>query len=146
MKRIITVLALGTIVALSGCDKSTTGGPGVNLPESEQSTIGLTEDTFSLNTPMLSTKLAQGGTANVTIGIKRGKNIDQDVTLSFNELPAGVTIDPMNPVIKHGDSDAKITVTATADAALGDFLVKVKGHPATGPDATSELKITVGEA
>jgi len=146
MKKVITILALGTIIALSGCDKGTTGGPGVNLPDKDQATIGLTEDTFSLNTPMLSTKLAQGESTNVTIGIKRGRNIDQDVKLSFNELPAGVTINPTNPVIKHGDPDAKMTVTATADAALGDFSVKVMGHPGTGPDATTELKITVGEA
>lgn len=146
MKNIIAILFLGSIVALSGCDKSTPGGPGVNLLQTKDASIGLEDDTFSLDTPTLSTKLAQGESANVTIGIKRGKNIDQDVTLSFMELPSGMSIDPMNPVIKHGDSDAKMTVTATGDAALGDFLVKVMGHPGTGPDATTELKITVGEA
>ena len=94
----------------------------------------------------MSTKLAQGEAKALSIGITRGKNIDQDVTLNFNELPKGVTIDPANPVIKHGDLDAKVTLNAAADAALGDFTVKVKGHPTTGPDASSDLKITVDKA
>jgi hypothetical protein len=28
---------------------------------------------------------------------------------------------------------------------LGDFTVKVTGHPTKGPDATNELKITVAK-
>lgn len=146
MKKTVFVLALAVIAGLTGCDKSTSGGPGVTKPESEQATIGLSEDTFSLDTPMLSTKLAQGETSAITIGIKRGENIDQDVTLSFNDLPSGVTVNPLAPVIMHGDMGANITVTAAADAALGDFSIKVVGHPKTGPDALTELKITVGEA
>lgn len=146
MKKIITVLVVGSIVALSGCDKSTPGGPGVNLLHTENASVGIEDDTFMLDAPALSTKLAQGEASDIRIGIKRGKNIDQDVTLSFIELPAGVTISPMNPVIKHGDSEAKMTVTAAADAALGDFSIKVMGSPKEGPDATSNLKITVGEA
>lgn len=146
MKKIITVLAIGTIATLSGCNKSTSGGPGVNMPESRQSNVGLSVETFSLDTPMLSTKIAQGETSNVTIGIDRGKDFDQDIALSFSELPTGVTIAPSNQVIMHGGSDAQISVTAAADAALGDFSVKIVGHPKTGPDATSDLKITVGKA
>ena len=145
MKRIITVLFLGALVAASGCDKSTSGGPGTSVPDSEQATVGLTDDTFSLDTPMMSTKLAQGEAVAVTIGIKRGKNIDQDVTLMFNDLPNGVSIDPMSPVILRSDMDAKVTVAAADDAALGDFTIKVMGHPTQGANATAELKITVDQ-
>ena len=145
MKHIIAVLLLGALVAAFGCNKSTSGGPGVSLPDSEQATLGQTDDTFSLDTPMMSTKLAQGEAKAVTIGIKRGKNIDQDVTLMFSDLPNGVTIDPMDPVIMRSDMDAKVTVNAADDAALGDFAVKVMGHPTKGPDATAELNITVDE-
>jgi len=143
MKHLIAVLMLGIVVGGAGCTKSTPGGPGASLPPAEQASVGQTADSFSLDMPMMSTKLAQGETKAFAIGIKRGKNIDQDVTLMFNDLPKGVSIDPANSVIKHGDMDAKMTLKATDDAALGDFTVKVMGHPATGPDATSDLKITV---
>jgi hypothetical protein len=144
MKHLIAFLMLGALVASTGCGaKDTSGGPGAALPPAKQATIGQTDDTFSLDTPMMSTSLAQGEAKAFTIAIKRGKNIDQDVTLNFSDLPKGVTIDPASPVIKHGDLDAKLTLNATGDAALGDFTVKVLGHPTTGPDATSDLKITV---
>lgn len=145
MRHIVSLLFVGALVAALGCNKNTSGGPGANLPPSEQATVGQTEDTFSLDTPMMSTKLAQGEAVPLTIGITRGKNIDQDVTLMFNDLPNGVTIDPMSPVIMRSDKDAKVTLEAADDAALGDFTVKVMGHPTEGPDATSDLKITVNE-
>lgn len=146
MNKLLAVLTLGTIIVLTGCNKSTSGGPGVDSPDSEQAMIGLTDDTFSLDTPTLSTKLAQGETSIVTIGIKRGANLDQNVTLSFNELPTGVAVNPSSPVIMRGETGADITVTAAADAALGDFSIEVMGIPKTGPTAITELKITVGEA
>jgi len=139
----VTALALAGFVLSLGCNKETAGGPGAALPPSEQSTVGHTADTFTLDTPMMSTKLIQGETKAFTIGIKRGKDTNQDVALAFNDLPKGVTMEPMSPSIKHGDQDVKLTVKAADDAALGDFTVKVVGHPTTGPDATSDLKITV---
>jgi uncharacterized membrane protein len=93
--------------------------------------------------PTLSTKLKKGESKVVNIAIDRGKNFDQDVTLRFDNLPQGVTIDPRSPMIKHGDKEATITVRAADDAAIGDFTINVTEHPATGIDATSELKITV---
>jgi hypothetical protein len=56
-----------------------------------------------------------------------------------------VTVDPASPVIMHSDKEAKITVKVADDAALGDFTVKVAGHPTSGADATSEFKITVAK-
>jgi hypothetical protein len=63
--------------------------------------------------------------------------------LELHNLPRGVTVDPAGPVIKHGDTDAKLTLKAGGDAALGDFTGKVKGHPRKGPDASNEFKISV---
>ena len=34
-------------------------------------------------------------------------------------------------------------VTAADEAALGDFTIKVTGHPTKGADASNEFKITV---
>jgi len=56
-----------------------------------------------------------------------------------------VTLDSANPLIKHGDTEAKVTLKAQSDASLGDFTIKVTGHPPTGADATNLLRITVAK-
>lgn len=101
------------------------------------------ENTFRLDAPNLSTSIKQGETKVVTIGITRSTNFDQDVTLRFEDLPKGITIDPAEPMIKHGEKEVKLSVTAAADAAVNDFSIKMIGHPATGKDATNDLKLTV---
>jgi hypothetical protein len=95
--------------------------------------------------PRLSTSLYQGETKEVAIGIERGKNFEGDVRFEFADGPEGVTVESSSPIIKHGDSAAKVTLNAAADASLGGFTVKVTGHPTEGPDSTSELKITVAK-
>jgi len=92
-----------------------------------------------------STKLNQGETKTVAIGISRGKNFSEDVSLKPGDLPKGVTLDLASALIKHGDADAKITLKAASDAALGDFTVKVTGHPTKGADAVAELKLSVAK-
>jgi hypothetical protein len=101
------------------------------------------EDTFRLDAPNLGVALKQGETKVVTIGISRSKDFDQDVTLTFKELPKGITIDPAEPMIKHGEKEVKLNVTAAADAALNTFSIKMIGHPVTGKDATNDFKLTV---
>ncbi len=134
------------LFAVVGCDQGTPGGQGVaTTPPHKAPAYGETENTFNLSVPRMSTTLRQGGTQDVSIGIERGKNFDDDVTLKFADGPEGVTLAAANPVIKHGDSEAKVTLKAEPDAALGDFTVKVTGHSAKGPDATNELKITVAK-
>lgn len=147
MKNVRIALLVGALAVLTGCNQHTTsGGPGASKLGSagtNKPLVGQGEETFSLKTPLLSTKIKQGETKTVNIDISRGKNFDQDVTLKLHDLPKGVTIDPASPVIKHGDKEAKLTVKAADDAALGDFTVKVTGHPAKGADAESEFKLTV---
>jgi hypothetical protein len=123
MKSLFASLLAAAVVALAGCNNhSTPGGPGASNP-SDKPVVGVADDSFVLNTPPLATKLKQGESKTASIGIKRGKNFDQDVALKFDNLPKGVTIDPAAPVIKHGDTEAKITVHAADDAAVGDFVV-----------------------
>jgi hypothetical protein len=105
--------------------------------------VGQKEGTFKLNPPMLTTTVHQGETKDVAIGIDRGTNFDGDVTLNFSQEPKGVTVDAPNPVIKAGDKEVKAMVKAAPDAAVGDFTIKVTGHPAAGPDAVGEFRIAV---
>jgi uncharacterized membrane protein len=146
----LVAVALAALVAFAGCNKGTPGGPGVDKDKDTKSKleraedkIRQPEDTFTLSVPTFSTKLKQGESKEVTIGIKRGKNFGQDVTLKLSGLPDGVSVEPSEPVIKKGDKDVKLTFKAADDAALGDFTVKVTGHPEEGGDATNEVKLTV---
>jgi hypothetical protein len=162
------------LIAAAGCNNaSTPGGPGVaNNDRSAKTTdpttppvvnretsarpasdstvtnrpnYGEAERTFEVSTPVLSTRVVQGETKAIAIGISRGKNFDEDVTLRLTEIPKGVTFDPPAPRIMHGDKDCKVNVQVAEDAALGDFTVNVSGHPEKGADATTTLKLTVVE-
>lgn len=145
MKKLLTAAVLALPLAI-GCDNQTTpGGPGTTHPTTKAPMVGQAEDTFKLSAPTLSTHVTQGETKTATIGINRGKNFDQDVTLKFGELPKGVTVTPTPVVIKHGDKDVQVTIAAAADAAVGDFTVPLTGTPNKGAVGTSEMKITVAK-
>ena len=92
-----------------------------------------------------STSLKQGEAKTVSVGIKRDKSFDQDVALTFSDMPKGVTLEPDAPVIKHGDTEAQITLTGADDASLGKFAIKVTGHPAKGAEASNEFKLVVAK-
>jgi hypothetical protein len=88
--------------------------------------------------------LTQGQEKDVTIGITRGKNFDQDVTLEFEGLPKGVTAEK-NAVLKKGDEATTVKMKAAADAALGKHDVTVVGKPKTGDSAEAKFTLTVKE-
>ena len=141
------VLAL---IGLQGCNEGTPGGPGVTTGPGKESitekpVFGPADDTFNLTVPTMSTKLVQGGTTDATVGISRGTNFDGDVTLEITTLPEGVTVESSSPLIKHGDTDVKLSFKAVDTAALGDFTIKITGHPGKGADATTELKLNVAK-
>jgi uncharacterized membrane protein len=147
MKKPLVLMAGLLVSCVVGCNDQNShnqGGPGVTHPTtSKMPTLGQKEDTFSLSMPTFSTKITQGESKTATIGIKRGKNFDQDVTLKFGDLPKGVTITPASPVIKHSDTEEKVTIAAAPDAAVGDFTISTKADPSHGAEATTEIKITV---
>jgi len=130
-------------VGLIGCGRSggTAGGPGAVAPDSKPPIIGQADDTFNLTTSSVS--LQQGDAAQGTIGIKRGTNFAQDVAISFADLPKGVSVDPVSPIMKSADTESKFTLKATDEVAPGEFMVKVVGHPGKGGDAANLFKLTV---
>jgi len=150
MKSLFNVLAIAVFAIAVGCNSGTPGGPGADKKdkskmEKVEDKVRLAEDTFSLSVPTFSTKLKQGEEQELVIGIKRGKNFDEDVVLVFDDLPQGVTVDPASPTIKHGDEKAKVMLKAKDDAALGDHGIKLKGKPSKGKEATNEVKVTVSK-
>ena len=140
MKSSFAGLAVMTLAALSGCSQGTPGGPGTT---GKSPTYGQADDTFNLSVPVLSSKVQQGEQTEATVGIKRAEKFDEDVVLTFADVPQGVTIELASPVIKHGDTDAKITFKAGDEAPVGNFKVKVTGHPTHGGDAQIEFKLTI---
>lgn len=144
MSKSLAGFLIAAVIAVLGCDqgKKTAGGPGATTPEGKPPMFGQADDTFNLSVGSQSMK--QGDAKEVTVGIKRGTNFDQDVGLRFVDLPAGVTVTPEGPALKHGDGEAKVTLKAADTAAPGDYTVKVMGKPAKGGDATAEFKLTVG--
>jgi uncharacterized membrane protein len=145
MKSLFAGLTVTALVLMTGCTEGTRGGPGATEVTANKPIVGQTDNTFSLDVPQMSTKLKQGETKELAIDVARGKNFSEDVELRFSGVPKGVTVDPASPVIMHSDKEAKITVKVADDAALGDFTVKVTGHPTSGADATNEFKMTVAK-
>lgn len=129
------LLALAAVVGCGG-----TSHPGMT---DEPPIVGLADDAYHLRVPVMSSALQQGRIADAIVGIQRGKSFDEEVALKFTELPRGVTIDPASPVIKRGETLAKVVFHATGDAPLGPYQVKVLGHPTKGLDAKAEMKLTV---
>ena len=142
MKRTFAV-GIMTLATAIGCTQGTPGGPGMTDTTTKKPVYGQADDTFNLSVPSLSSTLQQGAAAETTIGIKRAKNFDNDVALTFADVPKGVTFAPASPMIKHGDTDAKIMFTAGDETPLGTFPIKVTGHPTKGGDAQVEFKLTV---
>jgi uncharacterized membrane protein len=139
-----STLAAICAAGVIGCGTGTPGGPGAtNTGTGRTPSITTADDSFKLSTPTLSTHIKQGESKVVTIGIRRGKNFGQDVSLKLDGLPNGVTADPASPSIKAGEEEAKVTFKAAEDAALGDFTIKVTGHPKTGSDASDDFKLVV---
>jgi hypothetical protein len=102
-------------------------------------------DSFTISVPGAATSLVQGNSKSVEISIDRQKSFDEDVTLKLDELPTGVTAEPSEPVIKRGESMARMVLTATEEASLGNFTVKVTGVPTQGNEATSLLRLDVAQ-
>jgi hypothetical protein len=143
MKILVTILLLAAPLVLVGCDRGIPGGPGASNPANGKPVVGQADETFTLSVPTMSTSIKQGETKTVTIAIKRGRNFDEDVALKFTDIPKGLTLDPVAPTIKHGDTEAKINLKAANDAALGDFTIQVSGHPTKGPDASNNFRVTI---
>lgn len=141
MKLLLAGFTLASLAAV-GCGKDgTAGGPGATDPSTKAPLYGQADNTFTLTTASVTVK--QAGAEGSVIGIKRGTNFSQDVTLAFADLPPGITATPGAPVIKKSESEVKFRLTAGENAAPGTYTVAVTGHPVSGGDATNQFQLTV---
>jgi len=157
MKRSQFALVAMALIGAIGCNESTKGGPGVSQSPStpqnqtvnkpvvnEKPVVNDSRETFKLRMPVGSTSEKQGESKFATIAISRGSDFDDDVQLTFTNVPTGVTLDPMNPTIARSDKEVKINITAADDAPIGDFTINVSAHPMkSGADAMGEFKVSI---
>lgn len=143
MKKLLVGVVAAAVVAFTGCSGSSSssggktsnaGGPG--------SVVKTPEGTFELDTPSALT-VKQGDDRGISIGIKKGKNVDVDVALTFKDPPKGISFDPEKSTIKHGEGKVDVKMKVAADAATGAFDINVTGHPDKGDDAHGSFKVTV---
>lgn len=143
MKAILASILLASLTAI-GCGNGdgTAGGTGHSTSKAVPLS-GLSDDTFSLSTQSIGVK--QADRVTTMVGIKRGTNFAQDVTVSFKDLPAGVTANPATPVIKSSATEAKYELFVREDVIPGDYVVNVVGHPTRGSDANNQFTLSVGK-
>jgi uncharacterized membrane protein len=147
--KILALLVIGSVSAvLIGCNgHSTPGGPGATGSNTKPGIVGTADNTFTLNTPTLTTDIKQGETKTVTIGISRGKNFDQDVKLEIAGVSPGVKVSPASPELKASQEKVEISIEAAKDAALGEHVLTITGMPVReGAKAAAQLKMDVKKA
>lgn len=135
MKRTFTACVL-LAAALTGCMR---GAPATNAQAEGKRK---SEDTFTLSIQRVA-DLKQGTTQGLTVAIHRGRSFDHDVVLKFSDIPTGVTLRPVVPVIKHDDDEVRLTLRAAGDAALGAFAIQVRGRPTQGADFVTQIRSSV---
>jgi len=158
MKTLFVGLFVLTLAVAAGCTESSSDGPRAVSPrESEQPNesvkvvakkpiAGEADKTFSLSVPFESVTLTQGEEKSMLIGINRGENFREEVSIEVSGLPEGVTLETADPVIQPGDMDSALMLKAAPDSALGDFTIKVTGHTtSSGADFSKEVKLTVAQ-
>jgi uncharacterized membrane protein len=121
-------------VTVTGTGASATHSTTVTL-----TVMAAAVDDFDVTaTPPMIT-VAQGGSATTSIGTMLVSGSIQDVTVTVDALPAGVSAAFDNPMFSVGGS-ATLTVNATAGALPGNYSLMVT---ATGTSATHSTTVTL---
>lgn len=150
MKSLLASAFVLSVLAI-GCSKeSAPGGPGAKptgtTPEgkSTSTTPAGNDNTFTLKVPATDVNVKQGENSEITISIDRGSKFQQKVDVKL-DVPAGVTATPATITIPSSDKEAKVQLSAAADAAIGKHAVKATATPETGTPVSETFNIEVKE-
>ena len=135
LNRVLTASSLGVLALVAGCSQAPPA------PAKAKTVADAMDKSFVLEASLV--KVTQGKTENSVIGITRGKDFGQDVSLKFEDIPAGITLNPLVPTILHDQKDTTITVKAAEDAVAGDYTVRITGHPVKGDDSKGKLMLRI---
>lgn len=137
MKTFYAGLIVAGLLALTGCNKSTTGGtPG--------------EGGFKLHGPsnITDTKVEHGTSKTVEITVDADKGFKEDITFVITLAPAdkGVTAEMEPKTLKaSAPRKAELKISASDKAAPGEYTVTVVGKPAKGDENSIGIKVKVPE-
>src|SRR5262249_4547441 len=132
MKKLLaSVVAVGLAFAIGCENKSPPGGPGATGDNKTADRAA----TFKINRPN-SVPLKQGEDKEIRIAVDRGKDMKEDVTLTF-DTPKGLHVKPDKITIRAADKEAAVKVHADKDAALDKNTITAKATPAKGQATSS---------
>ena len=132
MKIVITFVTTLALAVVSGCQSAGPRGGGVSKDEG-----------FKIAVPTFETAVKQGELQTVVVSIQRGETFKRDVRLEI-KASKGIAVAPTSVMVKASDKpDLQLKVTASKDAALGDYRVYVTGTPDTGQPTSAEFKVKV---
>ncbi len=125
----MTLVAVAALVGLVGCGETgKVKGPGGKE--------------LKLTAPA-NTTIKQGESKDVTATIKRTK-FDDPVTVELSDLPSGVTADETKKTLEKGQTTAKFTLKAAADANPEEgHKVKVTARAADMTEGPLEFTLNV---
>jgi len=130
MKKVLAPLVL-VALAVTGCNQTTT-----------KST---TKDGKTLKvTATKSVTIEQGGTAKVKVSIER-KGFEDEVTVKFDKLPEGVTVEETDGKLAKGVKDREFTLKATSAAKAGKATAKISASGGGVDGDQDDLAIEVKE-
>ncbi len=135
MKKVIMIVVTLALATVSGCYTVQSDSPkGGSVLKGEG---------FKISVPTFDVKIKQGEVQSVAISIERGESFKQDVKLEI-EAAKGISIEPTNVLVKASDKpDVQLRITIPKDAALGVYLVSVKGTPKTGGSTSTDFSVAV---
>ena len=143
MKNCLTLSVFAAILFMTGCSDTPPGGPGAADNNNANSKVATPEQTFRLDLPTTEQSIKQGEKKEFTLGIKRGKNFDQDVRIEFRELPAGLKATPSAGIFGKGQDKVNASMEAAADAALGHHTFNVVAIPQSGEQTIGVMKVEI---
>ncbi|MDP1564193.1 MAG: hypothetical protein Q8M16_22650 [Pirellulaceae bacterium] len=100
------------------------------------------KDSFTFKLPTR-VELKQGTDTTVPVEIVRAGKFVSDVSLTFTDFPSGVSIEPITSVIKSTDAATRFQLTATKEAAVGQFNITITGTPVDGTKVEHVWKLEV---
>jgi uncharacterized membrane protein len=98
---------------------------------------------FTIGTPALDTRGVPGHTQSAAVSIKRGELFKRDVTLDIR-ASKGISVEPTKALVKaSATQDVQLKITASKDAALGDYKIYLQGTPEVGEATSAEFTVKV---
>lgn len=142
------LFALATMALSStGCYKETdVGGPGAAGNDGGVADRdGAAANTFQLVMPSGEMDVAQGETKSMQIGIERGSDFDQSVSVKLMAPIEGLKVSPESATFSGDKSEIEFSLIAAADAPTGVTNVTVIGDPDSGQSVNGGIKVSINE-